>query len=95
MPAGDQPDAIDDRMAQYLIAIGDVCSAAERASLEVSLVTAAGTTVVGVPYPHEATRGNELDDTGYARTFRVNDALVNLDEIVALTVRAPDGSHPS
>jgi hypothetical protein len=85
-------NAIDDRYAEFLIAVGGMCDAAQRAGLGVVITTAGGEEITGVPAIRGASGGNELHDTGYARMFRVDDALVRLDEVVSCEIRAPTGS---
>ena len=75
------------------MAVGGMCVAAELANLAVVVRTAAGARVVGVPTVRAAAGGDELADTGYARTFRVNDAPIDLDEVVSCTIHAPAGAH--
>jgi hypothetical protein len=87
-------DERHDRYAQFVIAIGDLCAAAERAGLSVMLTLASGQHVLGIPYVHVAGALDELDETGYARTFRIDAAVVNLDEIVALSIHAPPRPNP-
>lgn len=81
---------MDDRYAEFLIAVCIICDAAQRARLKVVVTTMAGTEVVGVPAIGTATAGDQLDDTGYARTLRIEDARINVDEVVSCTVNAPD-----
>jgi hypothetical protein len=81
---------MNDRHAQFLIAVGDLCAAAALAGLEVEACTADGGRALGVPGSLRHTNGAEqIDDSGYARTFRIDGHLVNLDEIVECSVRAP------
>lgn len=76
--------------AQFLITVGDVCAAAELAGLHVEVLVVDGSRVSGVPASlGRADRGEQINETGYARTFRINDALVNLDDILECAVRAP------
>jgi len=45
---------------------------------------------VGVPASIRQTTGeDQVDDSGYARTFRINNRVVNLDEILSCTLRSP------
>ena len=89
-----EADELDDRHAEFLIAVGGMCDAAQRARLGVVVRTEAGLQVAGVPVIRAANRGNELDETGYARTFRIDDALINLDEVVSCTIHAPADVDP-
>jgi len=81
---------MDDRYAQFLIAVGDLCVAAALAGLDVEARTADGKRTVGVPGLVRHSDGNEqVDDSGYARTFRIDEHIMHLDEIVECTLRAP------
>jgi hypothetical protein len=81
---------MDDRYAQFLITVGDLCAAAALAGLEVEACTADGARAVGVPGSIKRTDGDEeVDHSGYARTFLVDGHLLNLDEIIKCSVRAP------
>ena len=81
---------MDDRLSEYVIAIGVVCAAAELASFEVEVVTSDGQVVVGpVGRPTSADGKVEFDDTGLQRTVRIDDAIVKLDEVVQCTMRQP------
>ena len=82
---------MDDRYAEYVIAIGRLCAAAELARFPVEMVTRDGRVVVGfVGAPRAAAGEGELDATGLQRTIRVDDALINLDEIVRCTAALPE-----
>jgi hypothetical protein len=82
--------AMDDRYAQFLIAVGDLCAVAAIAGLSVETCTADGARTVGVPGSILRTQGGgQVEHSGYARTFRLDDQYVNLDEIVQCTVWAP------
>jgi hypothetical protein len=81
---------LTDPHAQFLIAVGDLCAAAELAGLRVEVVLGGGRRVGGIPGSlRRAERGEELNETGHQRTFRVNDALVNLEDILECVVHAP------
>ena len=81
---------LDDSHAQFLIAVGDLCVAAELAGLRVDVVTGGGRRIGGIPASLRGAEGGEqVNETGYTRTFRVNDALVNLDDILECAVHAP------
>ena len=82
---------LNDRQAQFLITVADLCAAASLAALPVELVTRDGVRTGGVPGSLRRSAGAEqVDDSGYARTFRIDSRLVNLDEIVECTMRSPD-----
>jgi hypothetical protein len=76
------------------MAVGGMCVAAELANLAVVVRTAGGARVAGVPTVRAAVAGDELADTGYARTFRVDDMPIDLDEVVSCTIHTPAGAHP-
>jgi hypothetical protein len=81
---------MDDRYSEFMIAIGQLCAAAELASLHLEVVTADGQVVVGlVGAPRTAEGDGELDHTGLRRTVRIDGAPVNLDEIVRCTLHRP------
>jgi hypothetical protein len=87
---------MDDRYAEYLIAVGQLCAAAELARLQLEVVTADGQVVIGpVGSPRMADGDVELDHTGLQRTVRIDDAIVNLDEIVRCTVHPPGSTAPA
>ena len=79
-----------DSYAQFMITVGDVCAAAELAGLHVEVLIVDGSRVRGVPASlGRADQGEQVDETGYARTFRIDDALVNLDDILECAIHAP------
>ena len=81
---------VDDRRLQFMIAVGDLCSSAALASLNVEVCTADGTRVRGVPgVVHPAAGEAALDDIGYARTLRINARVVNLEDIVQCSICSP------
>ena len=76
--------------AQFLILVGDLCVGAGLAGLEVELETADGVLRSGVPAMSGARQGDdEIDDTGYASSFRVAGDAMALESIVACRVRSP------
>jgi hypothetical protein len=82
---------MDDRYSEYVIAVGQLCAAAELARFQLEVVTAEGQVVAGlVGAPRTAAGDGELDHTGLQRTVRIDGALVNLDEIVRCTIHRPD-----
>lgn len=83
---------MDDRRAQFLITIGDMCLAANLAGLVVRVRSRDGSegAARGVPYLREGVAGEAVDDTGYRRSLIVNDRLVDLEEIVECTICAPE-----
>ena len=90
----DHPSAFEDAHAQFLIAVGDLCLAAEVGGLSVELLTGGGRSTAGVPAWVDRAPRDVADDTGYGRTFRVSGQLVKLSEVVACTIRAPQARSP-
>jgi hypothetical protein len=89
-----EPSDNDDRRSQYLIAVGDMCVAAALGSLTVEVMTNRGTRYHGVPGSiRPATGLDEAGDSGYARTIRVDNALVDFGDIVECTIVAPGQEH--
>jgi hypothetical protein len=81
---------VDDRRSQFLIAVGDLCCVASLASLNVEVCTADGTRVRGIPGVLRSAQGDaQVDSTGYARTFRIDARIVNLEEIVGCSFCSP------
>jgi hypothetical protein len=81
---------MDDRYAEYVIAVGQLCAAAELAKFRLEVLTTTGRVVTGlVGAPRTAAGDDELDHTGLQRAVRIDGALVNLDEIVRCTVHPP------
>jgi hypothetical protein len=88
---GNAQRLVKDVQAQFLIAVGDLCAAAMIGGLPILLTLEGGGQVAGVPAALRVTQDgdDELDETGFGRTFRVDDAVVNLDDIIECTIRAP------
>jgi hypothetical protein len=88
---------MDDRRAQFLIAVGELCTAAGLAALEVQVRPGGedGETACGIPRPLGSRDAGEppAGATGYPRTLAVGDRIVNLEDIEACTIYAPD-HHP-
>jgi hypothetical protein len=81
---------MDERYSEYVIAVRQLCAAAELASFHLEVVTTDGQVVIGlVGAPRTAEGAGELDHTGLRRTVRIDGALVNLDEIVRCTLHRP------
>jgi hypothetical protein len=81
---------MDDRYSEYVIAVGQLCAAAELASFHLEVVTTDGHVVAGlVGAPRTAEGAGELDHTGLRRTVHVDGAQVNLDEIIRCTLHRP------
>lgn len=82
---------MDNRRAQFLIAVGDLCTAAGLAELEVDLSwrgDGGGVRAIrGIPRPTRSC--DELEEIGYARTLRVDDRVIEMQDVVACTLHAP------
>ena len=78
---------MDDRRAEFLILVGDMCVTAARARLPVELEHLCGARIRGVPtYVARACGTEEVDHTGYGYTIRIDDATINLRDITRCTV---------
>jgi hypothetical protein len=81
---------MDDRQAQFLILVGDVCLYAAIADLSVSVKLADGSQRSGVPTGVSPTAGrDEVDHTGYADVIEIADQEVSLRSIVECTFCQP------
>jgi hypothetical protein len=79
--------SVDDRRAEFLILVGDVCLAAISAQLVVELGLRDGRDVTGVPTRVTPTSGqDEFDSTGYTRTVSINDHEVALPEVIRCAI---------
>ena len=82
---------MDERQGQFVISVGHLCEAAALARLDIEVVTGGQTRIRGVPSsPRPAKGDDEVDDSGFARTFRIADHLVALDDIIACTIHSPN-----
>lgn len=83
---------MDDRRAQFLIAVGDLCTAAGLAGLhvQVRLRTEHGGGARGIPHPGADSGGPQADDTGYGRMFAVADRIIDLEDVEECTIYSPD-----
>lgn len=78
---------MDDRRAEFLILVGDICLTAARARLPVELEHLYGARTRGVPtYVNPARGAEEVGHTGYGNTIRIDDATINLRDITRCTV---------
>jgi hypothetical protein len=78
---------MDDRRAEFLILVGDICLTAARARLPVELEHLHGARIRGVPTYVACGRGvDEVDHTGYGNTIRIDDATINLRDVTRCTV---------
>jgi hypothetical protein len=60
------------------------------ASLNVEVCTADGTRVRGIPGVLRSAQGEaQVDHTGYARTFRIEARILNLEDIVGCSISSP------
>ncbi len=88
---------MDDREAHFMIAVGDLCSAAGLAGLAVEIRAGGGdgNAVRGVPQLLPGVDGGpQVDDTGYARTLVIDDHVVDLIQVKACTIFAPEAAPP-
>lgn len=87
---------MDDRHAQFLIAVGDLCTAAGLAGLEVEVRPNVdrGERIRGVPYARRApgAGADAVNETGYARPMAIGDHIIDLADIHECTVYAPQGA---
>ncbi len=87
---------MDERLDHFLTSVGDLCAAAALAQLDIEVVTGDRTRVRGVPSsPRPAEGDDEVDDTGFARTFRIANHLIAFKDIIACTIHSPNppGRH--
>ncbi|MFL5863036.1 MAG: hypothetical protein ACJ780_20045 [Solirubrobacteraceae bacterium] len=78
---------MDDRHAQFLILVGDICQAATRANLSVDVTRVDGTRVSGIPTEITPAFGaQEVDHTGYANRIRINQDEIQLQDIIQCTI---------
>lgn len=92
-PPPEDPDADfqwDDRYAEYLIAMEQLCASAELARLRVEVITAGGGRITGLVVPLPGTDvWDRLGETGSARMLQIDDTRVCFDEIRQLTIHPP------
>jgi hypothetical protein len=82
---------MDERLAQYFLAVGRVCGDARLGQLTVRLTLADGRVVVGVPDPlRDAEGAAELDTIGYADAVTVGGTEVALSAVVEASLTRPD-----
>jgi hypothetical protein len=83
---------MNDRVAQFYVAVARVCADAALADIGVRMRLANGDEVAGVPAaPRSAAAPDELDGTGYADGLRIDGVLFALSAVVAVTLEHPDG----
>ncbi len=92
-PPPEDPDADfqwDDRYAEYLIAMEQLCASAELARLRVEVITVDGGRITGlvVPLPG-ADAWDRVGETGSPRMLQIDDTPVCFDEIRQLTIHPP------
>jgi hypothetical protein len=81
---------MNDRRAEFLAMVGDVCRSARLAQIPVTVKVADGTSVSGVPRPHEADGPDaEVDHTGWSDDLQVNGHVVSLESVVEIQVGSP------
>ena len=84
---------IEDRRAQFLMAVVDGCLGAALAGLEVDVGIDNGAMVSGrpsAPLPADEIEG--LDDIGYCRIVQIGGRDVDLRAVVSITIHAPADS---
>ena len=82
---------MDDRYAQFLLAVGELCMTAELARLDIEVLTAGGLRATGVPNAMDHRYGYGDEDP---RAFQIDDHAINLDEIRECALRAPSELPP-
>jgi hypothetical protein len=81
---------MNERHAQFLILLADVCAGAELADLSLEVQTTQGTTIGGVPQPKSSGHHvGDVDHTGYDHTMHIGAIEVDLQDVVKFTVTAP------
>jgi hypothetical protein len=81
---------VDDRVAQFLVSVGNLCADAHVGGLTVRLVLEKGEQVVGVAAPPPESEGSdELDTTGYVDCVWIGGVAVALSEVVEATIHRP------
>jgi hypothetical protein len=80
---------MDDRRAQFLIIVGEVCGDARLAGLAVEVVMDDHRHVHGVPGALVPPGTGQLDDTGLPTELVVGDEAVPLASVTEIRVRAP------
>jgi hypothetical protein len=80
----------DDRYAEYLIAVEQLCASAELARLRVEVITVEGGRITGLVGPlHGADAWDRVDAAGSPRTLQIDDTCVCFEEIRQLTIHPP------
>lgn len=81
---------MDERRAEFLIAVGGLCNAAALAKLLVEIATEDGRAIRGIPSTLAHAHGDdEVDSTGYATGFLVGGTPLQLADVTACTVFRP------
>jgi len=83
---------MDDRLAQFLIAVDELCTAASLAGLDVELRERGTGTMIARGVPHSPSRmeaGRDGDDTGCAPVLVIDDRFVDLERVGACTIYPP------
>ncbi len=82
---------MDDRQAQFLIAVADLSAAAATADLPVEVRTLQGEVHDGIPTPVSAGFGSaQLEQIGYSDPLYIDGHGLPLQDIIACTIRAPE-----
>jgi hypothetical protein len=81
---------MDDRRSHFLTMVGDLCSGAGVAGLEVELLLGDGQRVCGIPTVATADRSAQpVNDTGYGSPVSIDGRQIALEEIQGLSVSSP------
>jgi hypothetical protein len=87
---------VDDRVAQFLVSVGNLCADAHVGGLTVQLVLDNGAEIVGVATPPPESEGSDqLDGTGYVDCVRVDGVDVPLSEVAEATIYRPALARPT
>jgi hypothetical protein len=79
---------MDDRRAQFLISIAQLCQSAELASLQVELLSSDGSRMRGIPVSARYGEAvGQLGDAGPRPIFWIDDHVIDLSETVECTIR--------
>jgi hypothetical protein len=80
----------DDRYAEYLIAMEQLCASAELARLRIEVITVDGGRITGLVGPLDGVDAwDRVDATGFPRTLKIDNTRVCFEEIRQLTIHPP------
>jgi hypothetical protein len=81
---------VDDRVAQFLVAVGKLCGDAHLGGFAVRLRLLDDGEILGVPDPPAETDGaGQLDDTGFADQLSVEGVVVALSDVAEASIQRP------